>query len=156
MMIGAEAPTPAGHYETRISRARVESPMTRVCSNCGALLPAGMRGRCARCAKPQRSGSSRPEIDTAAWQKLRRAARLRDGNRCVRCGASGRLSVHHAVVGSNLLDDLLTLCARCHRREHRGRKVLQPGPFFQSEITLAHTRVGAGFVQRSGMRGDSG
>ena len=95
--------------------------LARVCPGCGALLPAGMRGRCARCAKPQRSGSSRPEIDTAAWQKLRRAARMRDGDRCVRCGASERLSVHHAVEGSNLLHDLLTLCSRCHAREHAHR-----------------------------------
>jgi 5-methylcytosine-specific restriction endonuclease McrA len=95
--------------------------LARVCSNCGAFLPAGMRGRCARCAKPQRSGSSRPEIDTAAWQKLRRAARMRDGDCCVRCGSSGRLSVHHAVERSNLLDDLLTLCSRCHAREHARR-----------------------------------
>ena len=130
--------------------------LARVCSNCGALLPAGMRGRCARCAKPQRSGSSRPEIDTAAWQKLRRAARLRDGNRCVRCGASGRLSVHHAVVGSNLLDDLLTLCARCHGREHRGRKALQSSRFFQSETRPPTRQVGGSFVQRCGMRSDSG
>jgi hypothetical protein len=36
-------------------------------------------------------------------------ARLRDGNRCVRCGSSKRLSVHHAVEGSNLLEDLLAL-----------------------------------------------
>ena len=89
--------------------------LARVCSNCGALLPAGMRGRCARCAKPPRSGSSRPEIDTAAWQKLRRAARMRDGDRCVRCGSTERLSVHHTVAGSNLLEDLATLCSRCHR-----------------------------------------
>jgi HNH endonuclease len=82
------------------------------------MLAAGMRGRCVRCATPRRSGSSRPELDRYAWQKLRRAARLRDGNRCVHCGARERLSVHHAVPGSNLLDDLLTLCWRCHSREH--------------------------------------
>ena len=95
--------------------------LARVCSGCGALLPAGTRGRCARCAKPQRSGSSRPEINTAAWQKLRRAARMRDGNRCVGCGATERLSVHRAMAGPNLLDDLLTLCSRCHGREHAQR-----------------------------------
>jgi 5-methylcytosine-specific restriction endonuclease McrA len=92
--------------------------LARICSGCAALLPAGTRGHCARCAKPRRSGSSRPEINTAAWQRLRRAARMRDGNRCVRCAASERLSVHHAVEGSSLLEDLVTLCSRCHRREH--------------------------------------
>jgi 5-methylcytosine-specific restriction endonuclease McrA len=92
--------------------------LARACSRCGVLLPAGMRGRCPRCRRPQRSGSSRPELDRSAWQRLRRAARLRDGNRCVRCGAIQRLSVHHAVEGSNRLADLVTLCSRCHAREH--------------------------------------
>jgi len=130
--------------------------LARVCSGCGALLPTGTRGRCARCAKPQRSGSSRPEIDTAAWQKLRRAARMRDGDRCVRCGASERLSVHHAVEGSSALEHLLTLCSRCHGREHRGRKALQPSHFFQSASRPPTRKVGASFVQRRGMRSDSG
>jgi 5-methylcytosine-specific restriction endonuclease McrA len=114
--------------------------LARVCPGCGVLLPTGAGGRCVHCAKPQRSGSSRPEINTAAWQKLRRAARLRDGNRCVRCGAGERLSVHHAVEGSSVLDDLLTLCARCHGRVHRGRKAVQPSRFFQSEARPPRTR----------------
>jgi 5-methylcytosine-specific restriction endonuclease McrA len=105
--------------------------LARVCSGCGALLPAGTRGRCARCAKPQRSGSSRPEINTTAWQKLRRAAR--DGNRCVVCGSTERLSVHHAVRGSNLLDDLLTLCSHCHGRAHSGNRALQASHFLETE-----------------------
>jgi 5-methylcytosine-specific restriction endonuclease McrA len=46
---------------------------------------------------------------------------LRDGNRCVRCGAIQRLSVHHAVEGSNRLADLVTLCSRCHARELLGK-----------------------------------
>jgi 5-methylcytosine-specific restriction endonuclease McrA len=106
--------------------------LARVCPGCGVLVAVGTRGRCARCAKPQRSGSSRPEIDTAAWQKLRRAARMRDGDRCVRCGSSARLSVHHAVEGSNLLDDLLTLCSRCHGREHRRSKAPQARHFLEA------------------------
>ena len=104
--------------------------LARVCSGCGALLPAGTRGRCVRCAKPQRSGSSRPQINTAAWQKLRRAARMRDGNRCVACGSAERLSVHHVVPGSNALADLTTLCSRCHAREHRQTTSLQREALF--------------------------
>jgi hypothetical protein len=66
-------------------------------------------------------GSSRPEVDGYAWQKLRRAARLRDGNRCVRCGSIERLSVHHDVAGSNLLDDLITalLALSCERTQQK-------------------------------------
>jgi 5-methylcytosine-specific restriction endonuclease McrA len=93
--------------------------LARLCPGCGVLLRTGTRGRCLGCTRPQRSGSSRPELNRFAWQKLRRQVRLRDGNRCVRCGSSKRLSVHHAVPGSDLLDNLLTLCSRCHAREHR-------------------------------------
>jgi HNH endonuclease len=104
--------------------------LARLCPCCGIILPAGSRGRCIRCTPPQRSGSSRPELDRYAWQRLRRAARLRDGNRCVACGSTERLSVHHAVAGSSALADLVTLCSRCHAREHAERKALENEPFF--------------------------
>jgi 5-methylcytosine-specific restriction endonuclease McrA len=113
-----------------VSRAQSDIALARLCPSCGVVLPLGTRGRCIRCARPQRSGSSRPELDRSAWQRLRRAARLRDGNRCVRCGSAERLSVHHAVAGSNALADLITLCSRCHAREHAREKTLQRGSFF--------------------------
>ena len=117
--------------------------LARACPGCGAVLAAGARGRCARCARPQRSGSSRPELDKAEWQKLRRAAKLRDANRCVLCGSTARLSVHHAVTGSSSLEDLVTLCARCHRREHTRRKNLEAGHFFKAERLTPHARSAA-------------
>jgi hypothetical protein len=41
-----------------------------------------------RCPRCQRSGSSRPELDSYRWKKLRRLVRARDGNRCRNCGAT--------------------------------------------------------------------
>jgi 5-methylcytosine-specific restriction endonuclease McrA len=114
--------------------------LARICSACGAILSADTRGRCGRCAKPHRSGSSRPEINTSEWQKLRRAARLRDGNRCVRCGSAERLSVHHAVQGSNLLDDLLTLCSRCHARKHGRKPSAGEAVFLETNPSRPHAR----------------
>jgi integrase len=35
---------------------------------CGAILSAETRGRCNACKRPQRSGSSRPELDRYPWQ----------------------------------------------------------------------------------------
>jgi 5-methylcytosine-specific restriction endonuclease McrA len=125
--------------------------LAHVCSKCGAILSAETRGTCNACKRPQRPGSSRPELDRFAWQKLRRAARLRDGNRCVSCGAIERLAVHHAVEGSQLLDDLVTLCSRCHRREHTRRTALQEGSFFKRVDGHAQRQGGANFVQRRGM-----
>lgn len=123
-------------------RAKRDIVLARLCAGCGALLPTGARGRCIRCARPPRSGSSRPELNRSAWQKLRRAARLRDGNRCVRCGSSERLSVHHAVDGSNLLEDLVTLCSRCHRGEH-AQKSPASKAIFLGENRATPTRQGA-------------
>jgi 5-methylcytosine-specific restriction endonuclease McrA len=74
----------------------------------------------------RRSGSSRPELNRSAWQKLRKAARLRDGNRCVRCRSTKGLAAHHIVKpqhgGRDVLENLVTLCSRCHGLQHRGAR----------------------------------
>lgn len=71
----------------------------------------------------QRSGASRPELNKAACQRMRKAVRERDGNRCSDCGAtsdSARLSVHHLVRGGlDTMDNLVTLCSVCHPRAER-------------------------------------
>jgi hypothetical protein len=72
-------------------------------------------------AKQKRSGSSRPELNKAQWQRIRKAVRARDGNACRNCGASGdwaRLSVHHLLPaklgGTDDMANLATLCSGCH------------------------------------------
>jgi 5-methylcytosine-specific restriction endonuclease McrA len=125
--------------------------LARLCSNCGRVLPAETRGRCRACKRLPRSGSSRPELDRFAWQRLRHAARLRDGNGGVRCGSTHRLSVHHTVSGSNLLEDLVTLCARCHAREHTRKRNLEASRFFKSTVATPTRQVAASFVQKRGM-----
>lgn len=69
---------------------------------------------------PSRSGASRPDLNTSRWQTVRQQVRMRDRNRCVGCGATEKLSVHHVVKakdgGRDVLDNLVTLCVRCHRR----------------------------------------
>jgi DEAD/DEAH box helicase domain-containing protein len=76
------------------------------------------------------------------WPAQREAARERDGYRCRTCGASERENhqhdVHHlrplrefgyvpgendAYLQANALDNLLTLCSRCHRRAESARRV---------------------------------
>ena len=46
----------------------------------------------------------------------------RDGWQCQFCGARDNLQVHHQQFrsegGSDTLDNLITLCHRCHRRLH--------------------------------------
>ncbi|MGH3084700.1 MAG: HNH endonuclease [Gaiellaceae bacterium] len=73
-----------------------------------------------RCPRCQRSGSSRPELDAYRWKKLRRIVRARDGNRCRNCGATEKLRVHHIVRGGpDRMDNLVTLCSRCHYHAER-------------------------------------
>jgi len=74
------------------------------------------------------------------WPAQRDAARARDGYRCRQCGAPERQGrqhdVHHIVplrsfadmgdgedayLRANALDNLITLCASCHRRVERAR-----------------------------------
>jgi len=46
----------------------------------------------------------------------------RDGWKCQCCGSGKDLQVHHLVrrsqLGSDTLENLMTLCAGCHRRVH--------------------------------------
>jgi 5-methylcytosine-specific restriction endonuclease McrA len=67
-----------------------------------------------------RSGPSRPELAGAQWKRTRAAVRRRDGNQCVVCGRSDRLSVHHIVParlgGGDGMDNLVTVCVLHHRQ----------------------------------------
>jgi 5-methylcytosine-specific restriction endonuclease McrA len=54
--------------------------------------------------------------------------RIRDGHRCVNCGTTDSLSVHHerpVRQGGNPfdMDNLVTLCAHCHAEAERGPSV---------------------------------
>lgn len=52
------------------------------------------------------------------WEEQRCAALERDGYRCVRCGSTEAIAVHHKIArrhgGTDDLDNLETLCLTCH------------------------------------------
>jgi ATP-dependent DNA helicase RecQ len=58
----------------------------------------------------------------ANWNTIRTFVLKRDGYRCVECGASQNLHVHHLVPrhlgGSDEPANLITLCAGCHATRH--------------------------------------
>jgi len=68
-----------------------------------------------------------PQIDNE-YQRLCRTVFERDGWRCQQCGARNDLHVHHKVFrshgGTDSADNLILLCACCHRALHgqRGRR----------------------------------
>ena len=54
-------------------------------------------------------------------ENIRKAVILRDGCKCMECGESNcRLEVHHIkprrLKGSSTLDNLITLCTKCHQK----------------------------------------
>jgi len=71
---------------------------------------------CARHRKRRRNGSTR------RWREIRLRALMRD-KRCVVCGSTEYLEVHHVVSvadgGRDKLSNLRTLCDDCHREGHR-------------------------------------
>lgn len=64
------------------------------------------------------------------WEKVAREIRIRDGHKCRHCNVLYPLEVHHmrykvngmSIVGHELehLDCLVTLCASCHEKVHKG------------------------------------
>ena len=67
------------------------------------------------------SRKSRNEPLEMAELKLR--AKMRDGYKCVRCGSTEKLAVHHKKgTKSHRIEDLETLCQKCHHAEHGYRQ----------------------------------
>lgn len=59
------------------------------------------------------------------WRKKRQRRLKLDKHRCVRCGSKTQLEIHHKTYarrGHESMRDLQTLCAKCHRAEHRKSK----------------------------------
>lgn len=56
------------------------------------------------------------------YDQLKKYVLNRDGWKCQDCGTSANLQVHHLLYRSRLGSDeavnLITLCAKCHRRRH--------------------------------------
>jgi hypothetical protein len=100
------APDPRAARSDRGSRESAEASAVtlRSCFHCGRHYHSGtgVRGRCGDCGRAydrelSRQKRARRTRNSAAWQKARAAAKQRDGNRRVNCGAIEGLQVHHVV-----------------------------------------------------------
>lgn len=61
------------------------------------------------------------------WKTLRKA-KLKISPRCEICGRKTRLDVHHLRykhIYDVLIQDLQTLCRRCHKKYHRKKNLLR-------------------------------
>jgi 5-methylcytosine-specific restriction endonuclease McrA len=69
-------------------------------------------------------GAKRPRLrlDAKSYQLLRESVLHRDNWRCQACGSTAGLEVHHieprARLGGDVEQNLITLCASCHRKLH--------------------------------------
>lgn len=90
-----------------------------------------------------------------AWGRARRAAKERDGHKCVTCGSDDRLEVNHieprlgkgyGVGCHNHSDNLETLCKPCHSRVTRKQRgEYRWGKLVQDTTTVdARRRINVG------------
>ena len=60
---------------------------------------------------------------STSYESLRQQILRRDGWRCQSCGAMSNLEVHHREFrshsGSDVEENLITLCTTCHATVHR-------------------------------------
>ena len=61
------------------------------------------------------------------WFSVSRSVKERDGFRCIKCGATENLEVHHIIPvskgGSNSMRNLITLCHNCHKKQPRHKHI---------------------------------
>jgi hypothetical protein len=63
-------------------------------------------------------------LRSAEWRARADTAKARFGNRCALCNSEGPLEAHHRTyerAGDELPEDIVALCADCHRAFHRWR-----------------------------------
>lgn len=114
-------------------------------------------------------------IKSRGWRELREQAKERSGACCERCGVRGTsrskpdttLHLHHLSyerLGKERLEDVVLLCARCHRLEHgvelndepdgcrrgRGQGVTRPNdlPHLPTLLPIDRAQAGTGSILR--------
>lgn len=69
-----------------------------------------------------RQKQPRLRLDPESYDALKIQVLDRDGWRCQDCGSAEMLQVHHlnprSRLGHDASENLITLCADCHRRRH--------------------------------------
>ena len=75
-----------------------------------------------------RQREHRQYLKTAEWRAIAAQVRKRDKHRCQDCKRSSPLlDVHHLTYENwkqEKLEDLVSLCRRCHIKRHKKKKVL--------------------------------
>lgn len=104
--------------------------MLKKCLQCGKeFVPS--RVTHVFCSDKCRSNRAYHNVENA----LRKEALKRDGNKCVSCGATKDLGIHHidfsgmTETPNNSLDNLITLCHHCHSNLHGEKRTVDSTVF---------------------------
>ena len=91
-------------------------------------------------------GGKEKRLHENEMQSIRRNLRAQDNNTCRICGENGRqleLHVHHIIpidkYGSNHKNNLITLCHKCHNKQHPDIQVTR-------NLPISRERTGGEFV----------
>lgn len=76
-----------------------------------------------------------PEIDEKRYGGNGKKALERDGYKCVMCGSSDNICIHHNNGMSNKLEDLIVLCRKCHSN------VEQKNVTSNAPVTICNTEI---------------
>ena len=83
---------------------------------------------------PEIQGEQYQQGILAGWENLKAYAKYRDGYKCRVCGKSkhkdgAKLEVHHIIRkadgGTDVPENVVTLCEDCHKAHHRGERKLK-------------------------------
>ena len=83
---------------------------------------------------PEIQGEQHQQGTLAGWENLKAYAKYRDGYKCRVCGKSKhkdrvKLEVHHIIRkadgGTDVPENVVTLCEDCHKAHHRGERKLK-------------------------------
>ena len=84
-------------------------------------------------------------LKTKYWENVKSIVLLRDEFKCTKCNSKTTLQVHHKTYNNHLnelnhLEDLITLCRCCHKKEHNIKPKRKFNPRKKKEPKLK-TRV---------------
>jgi hypothetical protein len=94
--------------------------------------------RCSNCKDPYKS--------PLGWDRIRKAILKRDGSKCLLCGDSNKLHIHHIDKNrrNNSDKNLMTLCNQCHESQH--------GKNFEKPIGITFGQFGKRLIYQSDLK----